>query len=324
MGKKKNLKVEKKSQLPKKKAVVQRKKTATAEKKLMPPKKVERSAKQNMQPTPLTQQVTIISPTPRMLSPFRRAAKETKRKQKALERDRKEKRGFLAKHPKDGKQYNIDLRIHSPGSRGYFSLGGVDCGAALVRVAKVKGLDVIAITDYVNASHVDEVRKVGLEENIHVIPGVDLRCRVGDCDEVFLTALFPEEFDGQRLFQVLSDLGVSQDSFGDSRYVLPIEFEEVIDIIEKNGGVVIPTRIDKTPYQQLALPDLIERFGFHAFDVVHPENLEFFRERWPEGQFTFFTFSNANSLAQVGSRSDKVRLAVPGFEGIKQIVQWRG
>lgn len=273
--------------------------------------------------SPLAKQVMILSPTTKMLSPFRKAAKENRRKQKEIERERREKRSFLAKQVKEGKQYTVDLRIHSPGSRGYFSLGGVDCGAALVRVAKVKGLDVIAITDHYNASHVDEVRQVGLEENIHVIPGIDLRCRIGECDEVFVTALFPETFDGSRLFGVIAELGVPEDAYGDVRYILGCSFNEVIEIVERNEGVVIPTRIDKTPYQQLAVPHLIEEYGFHAFDIVHPENLEFFRERWPEGQFTFFTFSNANSLAQVGSRVGKVRLTVPGFEGIKQLVQRR-
>ena len=41
------------------------------------------------------------------------------------------------------------------------------------------------------------------------------------------------------------------------------------------------------------------------------------------GGFTFFSFSNANSLAQVGTRVTKAKLVSPDFQGIKQLVARR-
>ena len=94
-------------------------------------------------------------------------------------------------------------------------------------------------------------------------------------------------------------------------------------IIESKGGVVIPSHVDKTPNRQSAIAELIERYGFHCFDLVHPENTEYFKDFWPDGGFTFFSFSNANSLAQVGTRVTKARLLNPTFDGIKQLVARR-
>ena len=65
---------------------------------------------------------------------------------------------------------------------------------------------------------------------------------------------------------------------------------------------------------------LVEKFGIRAFDLTYPENTDFFRERWPAGQFTFFSFSNSTALAQIGSRIAKVKLTTPTFEGIKELV----
>jgi hypothetical protein len=68
---------------------------------------------------------------------------------------------------------------------------------------------------------------------------------------------------------------------------------------------------------------LVDDFGFHVFDLVYPDSPECFREKWPDGGFSFFSFSGANSLGQIGNRASKLRLLTPGFAGIKELVQRR-
>lgn len=262
----------------------------------------------------------LPTPTPAMLRSFRKAAKRSRDLAKKMQR-KGSRAQFLAKPIKNGKKYTLDLRIHSPGTLGYFSTGGVDPGPALVRLAKVKGIDCIGLTDYYNASYVDLVREVAVQSGITIIPGVDLRCKVGACDEVYLVCLFPEQFTGADIFRVLDELRVPKEAYGRRDYCLETDLADVVQTVERNGGIIIPSRLDKTPYRQLVIPMLVERFGLRAFDLVHPENPEFFQDRWPDGGFTFFSFSNANALAQIGSRVAEVKLTNPGFEGVKEIAQ---
>jgi hypothetical protein len=265
----------------------------------------------------------LITPSKTILQSFRNAAKK---RQKLIKQSIKAKTpgaNFLAPSPKNGKRYNIDLRVHSPGTSGYFATSGVDAGAALVRLANVKGIDMVGLTDYYNASYIDAVQESAKQYNVTVIPGFDIRCKVGSCSDVPLTVLFPETYNSEMLFAVLTMLDVPKSAYGKSEYVMTKSFAEVLDIVETNGGVIIPSRLDKTPIRQSVLPILIEEYGFHAFDLVHPENTTFFVERWPRGGFTFFSFSNANALAQVGSRTAQVKLPASGFAGIKALVERR-
>jgi len=275
--------------------------------------------------TPAVEETTtaVLTPSTQMLKTFRKATARSRKLALQASKAKAGKGEFLAKPPKKGKSYRADLRVHSPGTRGYFSTGGVEPGAALVRLAKTKGLDVIAVTDSYNANFVDCVREVAKNSSVDMIPGLELRCRIGDCEEGYLIALFPEDKTSADLFEILTRLGVPQSEYGNQDYILQGNIREVVEIIESAGGLVIPSRMDKTPYRQLAIPTLVEEFGIHAFDLVHPENTDFFKDRWPDGKFTFFTFSNANALAQLGSRTAKIKMEIPGFQGLQQIVARR-
>ena len=230
---------------------------------------------------------------------------------------------FLAHPSSEGMCYTMDLRIHSPATMGFFCTGGIETGSAFIRLAKIKGLDIMAITDHNHAEFIDVIKDRAMNSSITIIPGVDICCKIDLCNEVSMIALFPENFSSSDVFQVMQELGIPNWARGRYDYVIDLPFAEVLQIVEAKNGVLIPTRLDKTPYRQLALPTLIEEFGMHAFDIIHPENTDFFRKHWPNGAFTFFCFSNANSLAQVGSRMEKVRLSAPGFEGIKDLVRRR-
>ncbi len=266
----------------------------------------------------------ILAPTPELLKPFRAAAKANRLSAKEQEKSRASRANFLAKPLKKGKKYLIDLRVHTPGTVGYFAAGGIEPGPALVRLAQVKGLDILGLTDYYNASLIDAVLPAAQKAGLSILPGLDLCCSVGGCREVFVVTLFPENTPSSTLFAVLDALGVPKQAYGRKDYVLDRPFAEVLEIVESRGGVVVPSRIDKTPYRQLAIATLVEEYGFHAFDLAHPDSPEFFWERWPSGGFTFFSFSNANALGQIGNRAGRIKLAQPGFEGVKELVRRKG
>lgn len=221
------------------------------------------------------------------------------------------------------KNYLLDLRIHSPASLGYLNIEGIDTAPALVRLAKVKGLDVIAVTDYYSSDFIDRVVSAAENTPLTVIPGLALRVVLGACDDVVLTCLFPEEHSTDSIREVLKKLNVPKSAAGNKKYLITMPFKEVLDVIENYGGVVLPSRMDKTPHRFSVIPALVEEYGFRAFDLAYADSVTFFKKKWPKIKFQLFSFSNAYALAQVGSRIARVKMPDPGFDGVKHLVSRR-
>jgi hypothetical protein len=218
------------------------------------------------------------------------------------------------------KSYLLDLRIHSPASLGYLALEGIDTAPALVRLARVKGLDVIAVTDFYSASSVDKIREAARGSDLTVLPGTVIRCALPGCDDVVLSCLFPEETPGVAIEHFLRQLGVPASAAGAKNYVIRQPFAQVLAAIERAGAVALPSRMDKTPHRMAAIQTLVELYGFRAFDLAYPDSARIFKSRWPKIKFRLFSFSNANALAQVGSRIAKVKMQNPGFPGIQEMI----
>ncbi len=218
------------------------------------------------------------------------------------------------------KSYIMDLRIHSPASLGYHGIEGLDSAPALVRVASVKGIDVIAVTDFYSGAYVDRVLQAATNTKVTVIPGVVIRCIVGECRDVTMSCLFPETANGAIIESFLSDIKVPRQAFGNRSFLLTTPLDEILAAIEKYNGVAIPSRMDKTPHRMAVLPLLVERYGFRAFDLAYADTTMVFKARWPKTKFHLFSFSNANALAQIGSRTARVKMSEPGFAGIRELV----
>ncbi len=223
-----------------------------------------------------------------------------------------------------GKSYLMDLRIHSPASLGYISVAGIDAAPAMVRLAKVKGLDLIAVTDFYTGEFIDRVVEPANEAGLTVIPGTAIRCKLGVCDDLVLTCLFPESFRSSDIQSFLNELGVPPSTKGDRRFLVKRSFVDVLAAIEKRNGIALPSRVDKTPLRRSAIPLLVEQFGFRAFDLAYPDTAQYFKKHWPKTKFQLFCFSNANALAQVGSRMARVKLPEGGFDGLRGLVSREG
>jgi len=218
------------------------------------------------------------------------------------------------------KSYIMDLRIHSPASLGYLGVEGLDTAPALVRLAKVKGLDVIAVTDFYSGKFIDRVAEAARGTALTVVPGVVIRCSIPSCQDIILTCLFPESYSGARVEEFLKAIDVPASAFGSRSFMVTKSLRDTLAVVEKFQGVALPSRMDKTPHRLAAIPTLIEDYGFRAFDLAYGDSARFFKTRWPKIKFQLFSFSNANALAQIGSRIAKVKMPIPGFEGIRQLV----
>lgn len=218
------------------------------------------------------------------------------------------------------KSYVMDLRIHSPASLGYMAIDGIDTAPALVRLAKVKGLDVIGVTDFYSADFVDRVSEAARETSVTVIPGTVIRCSIKGCDDVVLSCLFPEGTSGSLVESFLRAIDAPANAKGSKQHIIKKPFAEVLAALESFGGMAIPSRMDKTPHRMSAIPALVEEYKFRAFDLAYPDSSKYFKQNWPKLKFKFFSFSNAQALAQVGSRIAKVKMDLPGFAGLRELM----
>lgn len=219
------------------------------------------------------------------------------------------------------KTYTLDLRIHSPVALGHFGMDGVDTIPALVRLAKNKGLDVIAVTDFYNGDSVDKVKNAAANCELIVIPGVDIRASIKECNDIQLTCIFPEYITTEHVERFLADLRVPAAAKGRRDFIVPLDLAEILNVVDTHGGACFPSRMDKTPARMGAIPALVENFGFRAFDLAYNDSSRFFELRWPKLKFNLFSFSNANALAQVGSRSARVKLDTPNYQSLSQLVR---
>jgi hypothetical protein len=216
--------------------------------------------------------------------------------------------------------YVMDLRVHTPNSLGYRGIEGLDTAPALVRLARVKGIDVLGVTDYYSGDFIDRLRVAAQDSSLTVIPGIDLRLTVGSCDDVEMSCLFPESFTSEESRHFLDQLGVPSADTSENIFRVELPLEEVIMKVEGAEGVMLPSRMDRTPSRRSAIPVLVEEYGFRTFDLAHADSAAIFEQQWPALTFNLFSFSNANALAQVGSRIAKISLVNPTFADLKPVL----
>ncbi len=263
--------------------------------------------------------VALPKLTSKSLKPFKDAAKINKK----LKIKKKISKDLIAKPSRKGRYYNIDLRVQTPKSLSVVSSAGIETAPAIARLSKVKGLNYISCSDYHDWSLIEPLRAASKETGIGFIPGVCINCHVTEESVVSNLVLFSEDTSTDFIVNFIKDLGIPESARGRADYALKVDYLAFLKRAEKSGAVVIPSRVDFTPHHLLSVETLIEKFGFHVFDLVHSDKPSFFEQRWPDGKFTFVSFSNANSLAQIGSKISKVKLEKPGFEGLKALVKRR-
>lgn len=238
----------------------------------------------------------------------------------SVSKDRKRTKKLLSSTEENSNKREcvLDLRIHTPSSLGYVPLNFLDTAPALVRLAKAKGLDMIAVTDYYSGDFIDRVQQAAKGTSLMVIPGTVVRCQIDSCSEVFLACLFPESYDSKAVNDFLLKLNVPKSAANKPTFILKQSFEEILGIIDECGGIAIPSTMDKTPSRMSVIPTLVEKYGFRVFDLSYlPETKEYFKKKWPELKFHLLSFSSANALAQVGNKTSTVVMAGDGFTGLK-------
>ena len=190
----------------------------------------------------------------------------------------------------------------------------------IVGMAKVLELDVIAVSDHNTALNLPAVCKLGEENGVLVVPGIEITT----AEEIHVLSLFPDLNSALKisneLYSFLPDIKNDAEIFGEQ--LILDENDEVVGTIDKllsnatslsiddvfkkvrsYGGVPIPAHIDKSSYS------LLSNLGFVPPELILT-SIEIKNPPHPLGEsYKFITDSDAHSL-EVMSEHDAQKINV--------------
>ncbi|MDA3810037.1 MAG: PHP domain-containing protein [Spirochaetaceae bacterium] len=226
------------------------------------------------------------------------------------------------------RRFKADLHIHtclSPcGDYGMYP-------SAIVNRAVERDLDIIAICDHNSSGNVEAVIAAGKKVGLTVFGGMEICSE----EEVHLLTLFEDLNDLKKMDKVISrtilefndiELFGEQVLFDENDKIIGLEdkllmsacsltIEEIVDLTQKNNGLVIPSHINRDSYGLLGVLGFIpEDISFDALEIMNSgfsgwENLL-------QTDLTFVHSSDAHFLEQIGSDYTVFELAFPSLREI--------
>ena len=149
----------------------------------------------------------------------------------------------------------------------------------IVGMAKVTGLDAIAVTDHNTVSNVRAAMKVGEEMQIKVLPGMEVETE----EEVHILTLYPTveaaEYAAAEVYKKLPDIKNKPEIFGEQQIIdeednvtgyeeklllsaAALSLDSLFDLVKTAGGLFIPAHVDRHSYSVLTnlgfMPDYLD------------------------------------------------------------------
>ncbi len=205
----------------------------------------------------------------------------------------------------------------------------------LVNMAKVMGLDAIALTDHNTALNCPAAVKAGEEAGILVLPGMELCVS----EEAHIVCLFGEteaalEF-SRYVEERIPDIPNRPEIFGEQRIMdgedrvtglydkllltaAEISVEEVHGLVAAYGGVCYPAHIDRDSYSVIsALGNFSEGWGFTAAEMTRDADEQAYLDRYPAlAGLQIMRSSDAHYLEQIGCAGGEMELKCLKWETI--------
>lgn len=158
----------------------------------------------------------------------------------------------------------------------------------IVNMARLKGLDIIAITDHNSCKNVAACMKCAADTGLTVVPGMEIET----CEEVHMLAFFDDTDSLGELEEVvkksLPNIKNRRDIFGD-QFIMDsddnvvgeidnllvtatsLSVDSATNIVRTLGGVIVPAHIDKDAYSILSNLGFIPDIGITAFEIKNPQ-----------------------------------------------------
>lgn len=188
----------------------------------------------------------------------------------------------------------------------------------LVNLAKLQGLDIIALTDHNTCLNCPTAVKAGEEAGITVVPGAEL-CT---SEEIHAVCLFPDidsalSFSDE-IHKHIPDIQNHPEIFGEQQIrdehdniteyeplllttATDISIDEVDKIVSSFGGAWFPAHLDRASYSLIsslgAIPDTL---NLHAAEFTKNADIENYLKEYPQLQNTpIFINSDAHYLENI-------------------------
>ncbi len=197
----------------------------------------------------------------------------------------------------------------------------------IVNMALIKELDIIAVTDHNCAENLRSICKCAEGSNIIVVPGMEIETS----EEVHLVCLFPDVNEAlqvqEKVYEALPEIRNREDIFGcqlimdendnitgriDRMLVTAtgLGIDDVVGIVTKAGGVVIPAHVDRDSYSIISnLGFIPEAFNANYVEISMGCNLGEFIKSHPElTKYGLLRSSDAHYLGDILERESFIEL----------------
>lgn len=229
---------------------------------------------------------------------------------------------------------DADFHIHSTLS----PCGSLEMSpSAIVREARKRGLDIIAVSDHNSMDNCFYAASAGEKIGLKVLFGMEAQSR----EDVHFLCLFEERRNAERfaaaVYDRLPDVENNPDYFGDQ--VVVDEEENIVrterklllnaldlgagdlgELVLGHGGVLIPSHIEAAPYGMMAALGLIPReLTAPVFEISYQsESAEVIRT-YPElASVPLVYHSDAHSLSEIGRGFTRYDTEVFSLEAIRK------
>ncbi len=191
--------------------------------------------------------------------------------------------------------------------------------SAIVKEARKKGLQAVAICDHNSTKNVSAVRQAGQREGVHVIGGIEICSE----EEVHVLGLFDRE-DALQDMQGLIDEKLTGENnpelFGEQYLcdeydavigretklligATTMSVEEVVESIHRLGGLAIPSHVDRESFSILSQLGFVpERLPIDAVEVSPLQSISQAKDRFPQiRNYPAVRSSDAHRLEEIGA-----------------------
>ena len=212
-----------------------------------------------------------------------------------------------------------DFHIHSALS----PCGDIDMTPNnIVRMAKIIGLDAIAVTDHNTVGNVRPAMEIGKQYGVEVVPGMEVETE----EEVHILTLYPSieaaEHVAGIIYEKLPDIPNRPDIYGEQCFMdyddnitgheeklllsaAALSIEALFDIVRDAGGLFIPAHVDRHSYS------ILTNLGFMPEDIPiefieiskRVENVSDYIGSRPElAKYKIFRDSDAHYLKDISEK----------------------
>ena len=202
-----------------------------------------------------------------------------------------------------GKVLSLDLRIYTANPIAQYAPTDFHIPEVIARIAKAKGLNYIGVGGKRHFGLYEQVKKSAFNTSVNVYPFIEIEVKIHPQDTFLLACYFSPDSSSKDLEKYKEGISNIETANKDN---IKKTIKNLCMYVESRGGFILPIESNRTPLRKAAIPFLVEELGFRTFEVTFPEDAEkFFAAKWPEKKFNLFSFSGAESFAQIGAKWER-------------------